>query len=391
MAAPVGLIHNDPAVVPGTHALVIGVGTYPHLQGGQAQGRRTDGLGQLSSPPISARRIAEWLLGEYHCPDRPLASLALLTSEVRSAPFRNVRSGLEHKVARADIGRIATAVEQWYARGDTDAGNRMIFYFCGHGTAQGEDMALLARDFSLDAPNPLNGALDFRQLVNGLRRCRADEQLFFVDACRSGSDLLISQFGGGTFAGVVPRLGGGPPRPDAMTYYSTLAGEEAYARSGEVSLFTAALLKALRGAAGDRFADNDPWRVSTMRLQQAISHFLRQPTFAGAVSRVQRPTINGAAEFMVHELVGPPLVPVYVGCLPQHSNGTAKFTCRQAGGRPQRRRAADLDPQDPDRPWVVDLALGTYEFEARVDTGDVRKRTGDVRPMFTRIDLEKKP
>jgi len=176
-----------------------------------------------------------------------------------------------------------------------------------------------------------------------------------------------------------------------MTYYSTLAGEEAYARSGEVSLFTAALLKALRGAAGDRFADNDPWRVSTMRLQQAISHFLRQPTFAGAVSRVQRPTINGAAEFMVHELVGPPLVPVYVGCLPQHSNGTAKFTCRQAGGRPQRRRAADLDPQDPDRPWVVDLALGTYEFEARVDTGDVRKRTGDVRPMFTRIDLEKKP
>ena len=158
-----------------------------------------------------------------------------------------------------------------------------------------------------------------------------------------------------------------------------------------MSLFTAALLKALRGAAGDRFADNDPWRVSTMRLQQAISHFLRQPTFAGAVSRVQRPTINGAAEFMVHELVGPPLVPVYVGCLPQHSNGTAKFTCRQAGGRPQRRRAADLDPQDPDRPWVVDLALGTYEFEARVDTGDVRKRTGDVRPMFTRIDLEKKP
>ena len=212
---------------------------------------------------------------------------------MRSAPFRNVRSGLEHKVAHADIGRIATAVEQWYARGDTDAGNRMIFYFCGHGTAQGEDMALLARDFSLDAPNPLNGALDFRQLVNGLRRCRADEQLFFVDACRSGSDLLISQFGGGTFAGVVPRLGGGPPRPDAMTYYSTLAGEEAYARSGEVSLFTAALLKALRGAAGDRFADNDPWRVSTMRLQQAISHFLRQPTFAGAVSRVQRPRSTG--------------------------------------------------------------------------------------------------
>lgn len=390
MAAPAGLIHHDPGTVSGTHALVIGVGTYPHLQDGQAQGQRTDGLGQLSSPPISARRMAEWLLSEYHCPDRPLVSLALLTSEPRSASFRNPRTGRAHKVARADIDHIATAVTEWYARGDTSPDNRMIFYFCGHGTAQGEDMALLARDFSLDARNPLNGALDFRQLVNGLRRCQANEQLFFVDACRSGSDLLISQFGG-IFAGVVPLLGGGPPRPDAMTYYSTLAGDQAYARPDAESLFTAALLKALRGAAGDKFADGDPWRVSTMRLLEAIGHFLRQPTFAGAVSRVQRPTVNGVAEFTVHELAGLPLVPVYIGCLPPDSNGIAKFALRQAGREPQRRKAADLDPQDPNRPWVIDLALGTYEFEAWIEAGDVRTRMGDVRPMFTRIDLEKKP
>jgi hypothetical protein len=106
---------------------------------------------------------------------------------------------------------------------------------------------------------------------------------------------------------------------------------------------------------------------------------------------VQRPTINGSAQFTIHELAGPPLVPVYVGCLPPDSNGTATFTCRQAGRRPQRRKVADLDPQDPTRPWVVDLALGTYEFEARVEAGDVRTRTGNIRPMFTRIDLEKKP
>jgi hypothetical protein len=176
MAAPAGLIHHDPGTVPGTHALVIGVGTYPHLQGGQAQGQRTDGLGQLSSPPVSARRMTEWLLGEYHCPDRPLASLALLTSEPRSAPLRNPRTGRAHKVARADIDHIPAAVTEWYARGDTSPNNRMIFYFCGHGTAQGEDMALLARDFSLDARNPLNGALDFRQLANGLRRCQANDR-----------------------------------------------------------------------------------------------------------------------------------------------------------------------------------------------------------------------
>ena len=56
MAAPVGLIHHDPAVVPGTHALVIGVGTYPHLQGGTARAGGPTGWASSArprSPPVA--------------------------------------------------------------------------------------------------------------------------------------------------------------------------------------------------------------------------------------------------------------------------------------------------------------------------------------------------
>uniref|UniRef100_UPI003AF71AAD hypothetical protein n=1 Tax=Thiolapillus sp. TaxID=2017437 RepID=UPI003AF71AAD len=68
---------------PATHAVVIGVGAYPHLNGGDPAAL-TDlhgGLGQLSSPPVSARTITDWLLDSFNNPDKPLASVSLLVSE----------------------------------------------------------------------------------------------------------------------------------------------------------------------------------------------------------------------------------------------------------------------------------------------------------------------
>src|SRR4051794_38186136 len=67
---------------PATHALVIGVGHYPHLPGGASKKKvaNPDGMGQLKSPPESARAVARWLIEEYRS-DRPLSSVALLTSE----------------------------------------------------------------------------------------------------------------------------------------------------------------------------------------------------------------------------------------------------------------------------------------------------------------------
>jgi Caspase domain len=386
------LVHHEAGTLPGTHALVIGVGEYPHLIGGDDPAQKTDGLRQLSSPPVSARAFAEWLLRDYRCPGKELASLSLLVSETESVPFVNPRTGAAHDVPTAGTAEIVAAVRAWKRRADTSADNRTIFYFCGHGTSEGGDMALLTREFSLDDDNPLDSALDFRKLVEGLRDCRAVEQLFFVDACRAGSDVLISQTGG-AFAGQVPVLGRlrplDLPRREPFVYYATLAGDMAYARPESVSLFTAAMLRALDGAGSD---DNEgPWQVSTTGLHAAVTHFLNEPRFAGAVAGVQVPAVGELPVFPVHHLIDLPVVPVYVGCLPPESNGQAEFVCRQAGQEPPllRRTLAEIDPDDPTSQWLVDLRYGDYEFEARIAPDEVRLRSLQVRPQYRRVQLSR--
>jgi hypothetical protein len=388
MADTADVMFHDPAVVPGTHALVIGIGQYPHLIGGDAPAQKTDGLKQLSSPPISARTMAGWLLNDYQCPAKELASLSLLTSEPAPAPFINPRTGAAHDVPTADIAAIVAAIKEWKRRGDTSAENRLTFYFCGHGISEGNDMALLAREFSLDDDNPLNNALDFPKLVEGLRKCEASQQVFLVDACRASSDVLISQTDG-KFAGQVPLLGGRRPlelpRLEAMTYYATLAGDFSHARPNSVSLFAEATLRALRGAGSDD--PKDEWWVNTTGLHGAVDHFMKEPMFAGKVAGVQIPQVNLMSVFDLHRLTGPPVVPVYVGCSPPEDNETAEFVCRQDGAEKFRRAVADLDAADPTGRWLLDLALGEYEFEARLASDDVRVRSKPIRPPFRIVDL----
>jgi hypothetical protein len=375
----------------GTHALVIGVGKYPRLAGGDAPvtEAESDGMRQLSSPPVSARAIATWLLDKYNDPQKPLASLALLLSEEEQVPFENPRTG-RHDVDVATIDNIVEAVTQWYDRGDSHADNRLVFYFCGHGISQGEDMALLAADLFADRYNPLNGALNFTALMGGLKRCRASEQVLFVDACRSNSDVLIER-SGTRFAGRSP-LGAGMrplefPRRLHIPYYATLAGDRSYARPGQVSLFTEALLKSLAGAASD--APEGDWYVNTSRLHEAIDHFMHQPQFAGAVAGVQVPSVGELPVFVLHRLPDLPVVPVYVGCEPVTDNAEAEFVCRENGTERLRRAAQDIDGEDPECEWAIELAAGNYDFEAQLGPQEVRKKSAAVHPVFRRVKLVK--
>jgi hypothetical protein len=50
-----------------------------------------------------------------------------------------------------------------------------------------------------------------------------------------------------------------------------------------------------------------------------------------------------------------------------------------------------LDPADPTGRWLLDLALGEYEFEARLAPDDVRIRSREVRPVFRTVDLMRTP
>lgn len=80
MPDPALIFEGDPKK-PGTHVLLIGIGTYPYLLGGPDQRPEiADGMGQLLTPSPTVRALADWFLDTFENPDHPLASLAMLIS-----------------------------------------------------------------------------------------------------------------------------------------------------------------------------------------------------------------------------------------------------------------------------------------------------------------------
>jgi hypothetical protein len=390
------LVHDAAVDGPATHALVIGCGAYPHLPGGASpvQCPQPDGMGQLSSPPVSARRVADWFIGEYRDPNKPLATLALLLSEADPQPYPNPVTGVAHDVVAATADHVEAAVLAWRARADASPENRTVFYFCGHGTAQGTDTALLLADFCAAPANELQGALDFEKMYRAMNRAKAVEQVYFVDACRSSSDTLIEAAG---FAGRIPLTPGkrdaALPKRLPATYYSTLAGDRAYALAGSPSVFTTALLKSFRGAASDESEDGSgTWRVDTALLKRSIDHFMRRPVDVGDHLPVQVAPAGELVTFELHVLDGPPRVPVYVQCDPPNDNERAEFHCKRGGNDVSSRPLGAIDPADPERDWELELDLGDYEFTASFPAGDSeRTERRFIRPTFRIVKLGANP
>jgi caspase domain-containing protein len=384
MAASVNAfsVHTDEVAGPSTHAIVIGVGAYPHLLGGTgALSPDHDGMGQLSSPPASARMFCRWLIEELNDPAKPLASVRLLLSELAPARFQHPATGRDLPVADATMEHVDTALSDWKARGDTNPENRLIFFFCGHGIAQGPETSLLLADYGQRPDDPLGGAIDFYRFHLGMNTCAAQQQCFFVDACRASSDTLIEAM---RYAGrpiIQPRgrtrRAGGPR--EAPIYYSTVAGEDAYGRQNELSPFTDALLRALNGAGGDD-SEGD-WRVSSTRLKEAIDYFLRSAEVGEG--RVQIPATGELTTFYLHYLDRPPEVPVTICCRPADATADAELSYG-TGGRVRERRA----PADSD--WEVTLSVGSYEFAAEFAGGSYADVSVEayVRPVYRRVPLK---
>jgi hypothetical protein len=101
----------QPQLARGAHAFVIGIGEYPRLDGGpQPRFAHFEAMGQPSSPPVSARGFAEWLLSPtgYRNPACPLASLDLL-ERVRCGKYFVSTNGAQFK--HPDREAIARVIE----------------------------------------------------------------------------------------------------------------------------------------------------------------------------------------------------------------------------------------------------------------------------------------
>jgi len=372
------LVHEQRFIGPATHVLAIGVGAYPHLLNGIGPlSPHNDGMRQLTSPSASARMFASWFIERYHNPNRPLGTVSLLLSEASRRPFTNSKSNQTVIPEIADYTNVAAAIANWKSLGEIDARNLLIFYFCGHGIAQGPDIALLLSDYGCDSNAPLDRALDFRRFRQGMARYAPRQQLYFIDTCRASTDTIIEAFGN---AGRVPIHPGQEMPAETPVYYATLAGEEAFGMPNQVSLFTGAILKGLNGTGSDN-SEGD-WRVTTTRLKEAIEYHVRQAFETGS-ERAQVPPTDELTMFEIHHLLGQPEVPVMVTCEPETENNKAEFICEFNNRELTRRQPAPTQ-------WSLTLNAGQYLFRAKIRNGTIRKREKEawVRPIYLKVRLE---
>lgn len=347
---------------PHTHVFIIGVGEYPHLIGGKSPTLDEPmGLKQLTSPPISAKAFADWILKDLNNPDAPLGSVELLLSPV--SVYERPTDGQQFAVEAAKMVNITKAFDRWYQRCDAHEKNVAIFYFCGHGIKKADEL-LLAEDFGQNQNRPLENAINFRQTYLGMANCTAKVQCYFIDSCRQVPDELLKLDGVSSAQPLIaPKLCGYKPR-DARILYASAVDGKAYGHRGKVTRFTDALIKSLRGGGSKR--DQRKWIVTTNVLSDAVIEILKQENAKTEPKYHQIPVYEAECSYnsTIHLLDRPPKVTVTVGLTPNCASAFAELYIRK-GSLVYRER---VPPESGD--WKEEVEADVYTAYAHFPTGE---------------------
>ncbi len=339
---------------PQTHALVIGVGDYPHLLGGKLckPSNETFGLRRLDSPPLSAIEFANWLR-KLTNKRAPVGTIDVLLSP---GEFRDPAGGVSD-VETASMGNIRRAFKRWSDRAGTNPDNIAIFYFCGHGFEKGVTI-LLPADFA--DPDEANIGINMIDLEKSwlcnLKECSARTQVYLIDACRETPvDLLKENF---SPTALISSKKLQEPRRNAPILFAANSGTKAHAAAGQVSYFTRALLDCFSklGAAGQ---NNGVWEITTdslgaaMRYRMAAMKVEGLPPFSCDV--FNKSSLGKAT--VLHTMAGPAYAVAEIDCAPSEALSLASFSIQDSNGSHfQRSPLAEV--------WSVEVPAGSYDIRA---------------------------
>jgi hypothetical protein len=243
---------------PGTHALIIGVGGYPHLVGGTGtliENPRLYGkFGQLTSPPRSALAFMNCLYESVHAAWKaPLATIDVIISPAPSEPEPG---GPDFAFQDATRDSIQVAFDRWTDRCNSDPHNVAIFYFCGH-SLESEEQILLASDFGRSRFNPFMGVFAFDTTRKAFLQLRPETQCFFVDTYREAPPDAMYLEPTGSAPLRMPYAHGPRRCEHDLTLQSNARSRSTFAPVGGVSYFAEALIRALKGGAASTDESGD--------------------------------------------------------------------------------------------------------------------------------------
>jgi Caspase domain len=351
-----------PAQSPQTHVFIIGVGHYRYGKGG-SEPVTPDGdyIGQLTSPPASARALANWFIRDFRNDDRPLGSVALLLSEQAAAStYTPPRTALVPapqacQVPVADHAQVKAAALAWIERLKRNKENMAVFYFCGHGMTWNSNTTMLLRDFGRDQNNPIAEAIAVDQVVETMKNCPAIYQAFFIDCCRTRQDdLLEGQAVIGTPAFFLsPYAKQHADVRRQAVYYATSDDRPAAGGKNRTSLFTEALMDGLSFVAAEN--DTGDWVVRTGRLVDAMTRLVAlRPKSAGGTIQIPAPKWMHSFDFNNTKM--PPEVRTYVTAKDPSKWGDLHLRCVRPSDNAELFNELTDSNKDPFAQWDLPLA-----------------------------------
>jgi hypothetical protein len=335
---------------PRLHALVIGVGDYHHLGlNVAAPARLLNGLAPLTITTPAARRITRWLETDYRNPDVPLGSVELLLSPSEQMDRSD---GGSADVADATMANVEQAFKRWYTRCDSDEGNIAFFYFAGHGIATLGSQFLLPSDFGNPTePNDWENCIDAIGLQTGMRKNKADTQLFFLDACRDVDISALTQRNPQGKHLVSSSLNDNVKVSAAFRAASD--GRKAYGKDGEETYFCKALMLCLDGVAAHRSGPD--WKIDTARLASDLVSVI------DIIAKTENQPLTSQCDALSPAPFHTPAQPkvlVKVSCEPADRNKEATIVLKQDN-------AEILSAAGERRPWMTSKAIpGDAHLEA---------------------------
>jgi hypothetical protein len=351
-ANPTAVVAKEPRL----HALVIGVACYPHLGGGDGTPANDPlGLSQVTTPAYTARAIVDWLTSRYKYAACPLGSIELLLSQEGNVPDE---VGAMPNGETATMNAFEQAFGRWRHRCSSNKENIAFFYFCGHGLAK-VDQYLLPEDFGDPAiADQWRNCINFDAMRAGMRSCKAQTQLFFVDACRETPFGLLSQIN------VSGQSLNSASFSDSVrcsaAYYATTDGRQAFGPPGGATYFSHALIDCLDGLAATN--SQGKWQVNTYSLSAALGQVMHHLAEHEGLALDCNPNVSGFA--VIHE-PGQASVLTSIECSSDEATAAAEIELRRAGAM---YRATVGDP----KPLQCKVPPGDWEVQVRFPGGQFR-------------------
>ncbi|HET6694813.1 MAG TPA: caspase family protein, partial [Pedococcus sp.] len=316
-------------------------------------------LANLSSAARSASELTAWLLNEYRCPEAPLKDVRLLLSpvdgEALNADVLARMGGQPAPATRAAVKAEFTAFMEACA----SPADRALVFVVGHGIQLSPRSAIvLLEDFATDSePDLLFGAMDVIGCHDAMRKFGgADHQAWFSDACRQRPEI-VRRFEAleGAFK---PGNIGLAEVAASPVFLSSSTRENAFADPQGLTIFTQALLWALRGAAAVGKDETCPvWHVSSSRLSLVLPTRVKALAQAGGAD--QSVDLTGKPlDVVVQQFDAPPQVDIEVAVNPANLDPLPVAELRLDGN--------ELVAVQPGWPLRLRATAGLYELVADV-------------------------